>query len=146
MRRALAVVTLAVFSLLPAEPVHAERVFEARTTSQINLPLAAREFVTVMQLAVPTGRWVIHAKTQAVNFGAFDVVRCVLAKGAVVIDRSATNVGVLDEQPVTAMLVNQAVTRTTGTTMIRVRCSHDETAGAPSIDPGSSLIVEEVVP
>ena len=146
MRTALAISMIAASSLLLAGPVQAAKLFKARTSAQINLPTAGGEFTLVLQLAVPAGRWVILAKTQAVNFSASEIVRCILTKGTTQIDGAGTEVGSASSRPLVAILVNQAVTKTTATTNISYKCGHDEAQAGIYLDPGSSLIIQEVAP
>ena len=147
MRNILAISIFAASSLLLAGPVHAEKVFQARTSAATPLSATVDELTTVLQIAIPAGRWVIQAKTQAVNFGILETVRCQLFKGTTSLDGSGTNVGSTDGLPFVAMLVNQAVTRTVSTTIISFKCNHTEgTQTGLYLDSGSSLIIEEVVP
>ena len=147
MRKALAISIFAASSLLLAGPVYAEKVFQARTSAATPLSATVDELTTVLQIAIPAGRWVIQAKTQAVNFGILETVRCQLFKGTTSLDGSGTNVGSTDGLPFVAMLFNQAVTRTTTTTIISFKCNHTEgNLAGIYLDPGSSLIIEEVVP
>jgi hypothetical protein len=147
MRNALAISVFAASSLLLAGPVYAAKVFQARTSATTPLSATVNDLTTVLQIAIPAGRWVIQAKTQAVNFGTLETVRCQLFKGTTSLDGSGTNVGSTDGLPFVAMLVNQAVTKTTTTTIISFKCTHTEgTQSGLFLDPGSSLIIEEVVP
>lgn len=146
MRKALAISVFAASSLLLAEAVHAEKVFQQRTAASTSLPTAGGVFITVLQIDVPAGRWVIQAKTQAGSFADFDIVVCQLFKGNTSLDSSETNVGGADGYPTAAIIYNQAVTRTTTTSAIRVLCKHNNTQASLFINAGASLIIEEVAP
>lgn len=146
MKTALAISIITVSLLLLAGPVHAAKLFKATTSVQTNLPTAGGQFAIVLQLTVPAGRWVIHAKTSAANFGTGDKVRCELVRGTTILDESGTNVGSASSLPFVAVLVNQAVTITRNTTNIIYRCTHDGTVAGIYLDPSSSLIIQEVVP
>ena len=77
-RNILAISIFAASSLLLAGPVHAEKVFQARTSAATPLSATVDELTTVLQIAIPAGRRVIQAKTQAGNFGTLETVRCQL--------------------------------------------------------------------
>lgn len=148
MKLALTISAIAASALVLAGPAQSEKLFKARTTVQTDLPATKDATTLVLQISVPAGRWLIQAKTQAVNFGNADIVRCQLNKGnSTVLDGSGTQVGSTSGLPLVAMLVNQAVTKTTAATNIKFLCSHSETAQSGIyLDPGSSLIIEEVTP
>jgi hypothetical protein len=148
MRTALTISMIAVSSLLLAGPANAARVFEARTSALTPLSPTVNQMTTVLQLAIPAGRWVINSNAIAVNFGTYDIMRCQILKGTKVLDASGTNVGQADGLPVAAHLVNQVVFRTLSTTTISLRCNHTEVDQTQDIyiDLGASLIVQEIVP
>jgi hypothetical protein len=113
-------------------------IFKRRTTKQVLLSNTGGQWTGILQVIVPAGAWIVHAKATAVNFGAADYVRCRIRIAQRQFDLSANAFG--SGQSVYT-LVNQVTITTTVTRVFVFECEHDTTLPGISVEPGASLIV-----
>ena len=128
-----------VLLLAAATAAHAADAFERHTTTAVTLPDAGGQWTPVLQVTVPAGVWMVHAKATPVNFAfVADYVRCRIRIGTKQLDASATSVG---GAPAAATVVNQGAITTTVTRVFNFECEHDYGVSGEYLDPGASLLV-----
>jgi len=126
-------------SLAAATAAHAADAFERHTTTAVTLPDAGGQWTPVLDVIVPAGVWIVHAKATAVNFAyALDFVRCRLRIGTKQLDASTTQIG---GAPGVATMVTQGAITTTVTRVFNFECEHDYAVSGEYLDPGASLLV-----
>src|SRR5207244_1579743 len=96
--------------LLVSRAGNAADAFERRTTIQVPLSDTAGQWTEILQVTVPAGAWIVHAKASAVNFSSPDIVRCRVRVSQRQIDVSANMFGFSFYSVYT--LVNQATIST----------------------------------
>ena len=120
-----------------------------RTTST-STDMANSGSVTLLSVQVPAGSWTVSAKATAVNFGAADYARCVLATNGSQIDASATLVGnqgagpTGETGPAAATIANLGAFSAAGKTTVTYSCQHDFAQDGEYLDPGAALLVTKV--
>lgn len=121
-------------------------VYLRTTTTAVNLSSDGSP-VTIKQVSVPAGTWVVTAKANPVNFGAADYVRCLLLVGGVQKDAGATLVGNAapgptgETGPSVAQIMLQTAVTTTATKKFALACQHDFASPGEYVDPGASIMV-----
>ena len=132
-------------SAYSAESVAAD-VFLRKTTASINLSNDGSP-VTIRQVTIPAGTWVVTAKANPVNFGPADYVRCRLMVGATQRDAGATLVGNAapgptgEMGPSVAEIVLQTAIKTTSSKAFKLDCQHDFPYAGIYVDPGASIMI-----
>jgi hypothetical protein len=61
-----------VSALLLSSAANAADAFERRTTIQVPLSDTAGQWTEILQVTVPAGAWIVHAKATIVNFASPD--------------------------------------------------------------------------
>jgi hypothetical protein len=123
------------------------RDYWTQARSKVPLPAAAKRMKQLLIIALPAGRWVLHADLSVYNKGPSDFVGCVIgdtgtpnlnAHRAVVGDPTLRgNVG---PAPLMAVISETAAVTVRAPTRVFVRCEHDTARGAaPYIDAGADL-------
>jgi hypothetical protein len=121
-------------------------VFLRQTSASTNLS-ADGSPVTLKQVSIPAGTWVVTAKANPVNFGPADYVRCRILVGGVQRDAAATLVGNAapgptgETGPSVAEIVLQTAITTTGSKVFKLDCLHDFPSAGMYVDPGASILV-----
>jgi hypothetical protein len=121
-------------------------VYLRTTAASVNLSSDGSP-VTILQLTVPAGSWVVTAKANPVNFGAADYARCVLSLGTQQKDAGATLIGDASPGPtgeigpsVAEIMLQTAVT-TVNARLFKLSCQHDFATPGMYVDPGASIMV-----
>lgn len=101
-------------------------------------PLAATggQNTTVISVRLPAGSWVVTSDAVAVNFGATDIVRCGIYRGAEQL--SAMGAEVATGNVVVDIATTGGFTRATGS-KVTLQCWHDADVAGEYIDPGATL-------
>jgi hypothetical protein len=122
-----------------------------RTTTAITNLSNTGAPVTIRQVTIPAGTWVVTAKANPVNFGAADYVRCRIMVGNAQKDAAATLVGNAAPGPtgetgpsVAAIALQTAITTTTSK-VFKLDCLHDFPTAGMYVDPGASILVVRAV-
>lgn len=103
--------------------------------------------VTLRQVTIPAGTWVVTAKANPVNFGAADYVRCRILVGGVQRDAAATLVGNAvpgptgETGPSVAEIMLQTAITTTSSKAFKLDCLHDFPYPGIYVDPGASIMI-----
>lgn len=103
--------------------------------------------VTLRQVTIPAGTWVVTAKANPVNFGAADYVRCRILVGGVQRDAAATLVGNAapgptgETGPSVAEIMLQTAITTTSSKAFKLDCLHDFPYPGMYVDPGASIMI-----
>lgn len=103
--------------------------------------------VTLKQVTIPAGTWVVTAKANPVNFGAADYVRCRILVGGVQRDAAATLVGNAvpgptgETGPSVAEIMLQTAITTTSSKAFKLDCQHDFPYPGIYVDPGASIMI-----
>jgi len=124
----------------------AAEVFLRTTSTSTNLSSNGSP-VTIRQVTIPAGTWVVTAKANPVNFGAADYVRCRILVGDVQRDAAATLVGNAapgptgETGPSVAEIVLQTAVKTTAPQAFRLDCLHDFPTPGMYVDPGASIMI-----
>jgi hypothetical protein len=113
--------------------------YETKTTAAVQLPAAGWYYVA--HLVVPAGTWVVQALSPAVNFGAADIMRCMIWVNGTQRNASAAMMGGGDGMPAAVPVPNLAVVSLAYSTNVVLYCGHDGTWADQRIDPGASLVV-----
>ncbi|HEY7642585.1 MAG TPA: hypothetical protein VH814_22820 [Steroidobacteraceae bacterium] len=143
---AAALLIAAGFSASYSAQSNAADVFLRSTTASVNLSNDGSP-VTIKQLALPAGTWLVTAKANPVNFGPADYVRCRILVGGVQKDAAATLVGNAAPAPTGEMgpsvaeIVLQTAITTTSTKAFKLDCLHDFPSAGMYVDPGASILV-----
>jgi hypothetical protein len=106
-----------------------------QTSTSVSLNTSTNKKV-ILSMTVPAGAWVITANLSAVNFSAYDYVRCAVYAASTILGQQSTMVGNGDN--VGAMAVTGAV-KLSSSMMVSLRCSHDTAMAGMYIDGGASL-------
>lgn len=131
---------LAVLAVLGAGGAEAKS-FVATTTAATTLPTAGGTPIRVLAVTVPAGSWAVYAKASAVNFGAWDYMRCALVINTVQFDSATTMVGDSSNQPLVATIKLETVFTASASHVYELDCQHDSPQAGEYIDPQASLIV-----
>ena len=121
-------------------------VFMRTTTASKNLTDTGAP-LTILTVTIPAGTWVVTAKTNPVNFGAADYVRCRILVGTTQKDAGATLLGNAapgptgEMGPSVAQIALQAVITTTSSKLFKLDCQHDFPTPGIYLDPGARLMV-----
>ena len=143
---AAALLIAAGFSAAYSAESTAADVFLRTTTASINLSNDGSP-VTLKQVTLPAGTWVVTAKANPVNFGAADYVRCRIMVGTTQKDAAATLVGNAAPAPTGEMgpsvaeIVLQTAITTTASKTFKLDCQHDFPYPGIYVDPGASIMV-----
>ena len=103
--------------------------------------------MTIRQVTIPAGTWVVTAKANPVNFGAADYVRCRIVVGGVQRDAAATLIGNAapgptgETGPSVAAIALQAALQTTASKVFKLDCLHDSPTPGMYVDPGASIMI-----
>jgi hypothetical protein len=128
------------------EPDVGAGVYLRATTASVDLSSDGSP-VTIEQVTVPAGTWVVTAKANPVNFGEADYARCVLSVGTIQQDAAATLVGNAapgpsgELGPSVAEIVLQTAITTRSARVFMLSCQHDFATPGMYVDPGASIIV-----
>ena len=134
------------FSAAYSAESSAADVFLRKTTTSVNLSSDGSP-VTLKQVTLPAGTWLVTAKANPVNFGAADYVRCRIVVGGVQRDAAATLVGNAapgptgEMGPSVAEIVLQTAITTTASKTFKLDCQHDFPYPGIYVDPGASIMV-----
>ena len=134
------------FSAAWSANVSAADVFMRTTTASTNLSDTGSP-VTILSVTIPAGTWVVTAKTNPVNFGQADYVRCRILVGTTQKDAGATLLGNAQPGPTGEMgpSVAQIFLTTAFTTpsskLLKLDCQHDFATPGIYVDPGARLMV-----
>jgi len=134
------------FSAAYSAESSAADVFLRKTTTSVNLSSDGSP-VTLKQVTLPAGTWLVTAKANPVNFGAADYVRCRIVVGGVQRDAAATLVGNAAPAPTGEMgpsvaeIVLQTAITTTASKTFKLDCQHDFPYPGIYVDPGASIMV-----
>jgi hypothetical protein len=126
--------------------ISAADVYLRTTTASINLSSDGSP-VTLKQVTIPAGTWVVTAKANPVNFGAADYVRCRILVGGVQRDAAATLVGNAvpgptgETGPSVAEIMLQTAITTTSSKAFKLDCQHDFPYPGIYVDPGASIMI-----
>lgn len=107
-----------------------------QTSAATPLPTMGGQNTTVLSVRLPAGSWVVTSDAVAVNFGANDIVRCGIYRGAVQLSGMSAEVAtghVVADIPTTGGFI-----RTTGS-KVTLQCWHDADVAGEYIDPGATL-------
>jgi hypothetical protein len=121
-------------------------VYLRSTTASINLSSDGSP-VTIKQVTIPAGTWVVTAKANPVNFGAADYVRCRILVNGTQRDAAATLVGNAAPAPTGEMgpsvaeIVLQTAITTTSSKAFKLDCQHDFPSPGMYVDPGASIMI-----
>jgi hypothetical protein len=143
---AAALLIAAGFSAAYSAESGAADVFLRTTTASINLSSDGSP-VTLKQVTLPAGTWLVTAKANPVNFGAADYVRCRILVGGVQRDAAATLIGNAapaptgETGPSVAEIVLQTAITTAGSRTFKLECLHDFPYAGIYVDPGASIMV-----
>ena len=143
---AAALLIAAGFSAAYSTESSAADVYLRTTTASINLSNDGSP-VTIKQVAIPAGTWVVTAKANPVNFGPADYVRCRLLVGSTQRDAAATLVGNAAPAPTGEMgpsvaeIVLQTAITTTSPKTFKLDCQHDFPYAGAYVDPGASIMI-----
>ena len=124
----------------------AAEVYLRATTASVNLSNSGAP-VTIRQVTVPAGTWLVTAKANPVNFGAADYVRCRILVGGVQRDAAATLIGNAgpgptgETGPSVAEIVLQTAIKTTASKVFKLDCLHDFESPGMYVDPGASIMI-----
>lgn len=116
------------------------------TTASVNLSSDGSP-VTIKQVTIPAGTWLVTAKANPVNFGAADYVRCRIVVGTTQKDAAATLLGNAAPAPTGEMgpsvaeIVLQTAITTTASKTFKLDCQHDFPYPGIYVDPGASILV-----
>lgn len=116
------------------------------TTASVNLSSSGSP-VTLKQVTIPAGIWLVTAKANPVNFGPADYVRCRILVGSSQKDAAATLVGNAapgptgEMGPSVAEIVLQTAIKTTSSQTFKLDCLHDFPSAGMYVDPGASILV-----
>jgi hypothetical protein len=142
---AAALLIAAGFSAYSAESSAAD-VYLRTTTASVNLSSNGSP-VTLKQVTIPAGTWLVTAKANPVNFGAADYVRCRIVINGTQRDAAATLVGNAAPAPTgevgpsVAEIVLQTATTTTASRTFKLDCQHDFPYAGIYVDPGASIMI-----
>jgi hypothetical protein len=134
------------FSAAYSAESSAADVFLRKTTASVNLSNDGSP-ITIKQVTIPAGTWVVTAKANPVNFGPADYVRCRLLVGGVQRDAAATLVGNAapgptgETGPSVAEIVLQTAITTTASKAFKLDCLHDFPSAGMYVDPGASIMI-----
>ena len=134
------------FSAAYSAESSAADVYLRSTTASINLSSDGSP-VSLKQVTIPAGTWVVTAKANPVNFGAADYVRCRILVNGVQKDAAATLVGNAAPAPTGEMgpsvaeIVLQTAITTTTSKAFKLDCQHDFPYAGIYVDPGASIMV-----
>jgi hypothetical protein len=134
------------FSAAYSAESNAADAYLRKTTASINLSSDGSP-VTIKQVSIPAGTWVVTAKANPVNFGPADYVRCRLVVGGVQRDAAATLVGNAapgptgETGPSVAEIMLQTAITTTASKTFKLDCLHDFPSAGMYVDPGASLMI-----
>jgi hypothetical protein len=143
---AAALLIAAGFSVAYAAESSAADVFVRTTAASINLSNDGSP-VTLRQVSIPAGTWVVTAKANPVNFGPADYVRCRILVGSTQRDAAATLVGNAapgptgETGPSVAAIVLQTAITTTSSRTFKLDCLHDFPYAGIYVDPGASIMI-----
>lgn len=143
---AAALLIAAGFSAAYSAESSAADVYLRTTTASINLSNDGSP-VTIKQVTIPAGIWVVTAKANPVNFGAADYVRCRILVGGTQKDAAATLVGNAAPAPTGEMgpsvaeIVLQTAIKTTSSKSFTLDCQHDFPSPGMYVDPGASIMI-----
>lgn len=143
---AAALLIAAGFSAAYSAESNAADVFLRKTTASVNLSNDGSP-VTIKQVAIPAGTWVVTAKANPVNFGPADYVRCRILVGTSQRDAAATLVGNAapgptgETGPSVAEIVLQTAITTTSAKTFKLDCLHDFPSAGMYVDPGASILI-----
>lgn len=115
--------------------------YGSRTSASTTLSDVPGQFVTVAQISVPAGKWMVAAKASLVSYVGADIVRCSVFSGGVQLDSAATMIGRADNYPFVAELVNMGRINLADTTTVQLACEHDGNSTGVYVDPGAWLQV-----
>lgn len=141
-----ALVLAGAFSAAYSAESSAADVFLRKTTASTNLS-ADGSPVTLKQVTIPAGTWLVTAKANPVNFGPADYVRCRIVIGGVQRDAGATLVGNAapgptgEMGPSVAEIVLQTAITTTASKPFKLDCQHDFPSAGMYVDPGASIMI-----
>ena len=142
---AAALLIAAGFSAYSAESSAAD-VYLRTTTASVNLSSDGSQ-VTLKQVTIPAGTWLVTAKANPVNFGPADYVRCRIVIGSTQRDAAATLVGNAapgptgEMGPSVAEIVLQTAITTTSSRAFKLDCQHDFPSAGMYVDPGASIMI-----
>jgi hypothetical protein len=143
---AAALLVAAGFSAAYSAESSAADVYLRSTTASINLSSDGSP-VTLKQVTIPAGTWVVTAKANPVNFGAADYVRCRIVINGTQRDAAATLVGNAAPAPtgemgpsVAEIMLQTAITTTSSRTF-KLDCQHDFPYAGIYVDPGASIMI-----
>ena len=134
------------FSAAYSAESSAADVFLRKTTASVNLSSDGSP-VTIKQVTIPAGTWVVTAKANPVNFGPADYVRCRILVGGVQRDAAATLIGNAapgptgEMGPSVAEIVLQTAITTTASKAFKLDCQHDFPSAGMYVDPGASIMI-----
>ena len=118
-----------------------------RTTSASTTLSDSGSPITILSVTIPAGTWVVTAKTNPVNFGQADYVRCRILVGTTQKDAGATLLGNAQPGPtgemgpsVAQIYLTTAIT-TVSSKLIKLDCQHDFPTPGIYVDPGARLMV-----
>jgi hypothetical protein len=137
------------FSAAYSAESSAADVFLRKTSASINLSSDGSP-VTLKQVSIPAGTWVVTAKANPVNFGPADYVRCRILVGGTQRDAAATLVGNAapgptgETGPSVAEIVLQTAITTTASKTFKLDCLHDFPSAGMYVDPGASILIVKV--
>jgi hypothetical protein len=143
---AAALIVASGFSAAYSADSSAADVFLRKTTASTNLS-ADGSPVTLKQVTIPAGTWLVTAKANPVNFGPADYVRCRIVIGGVQRDAGATLVGNAapgptgEMGPSVAEIVLQTAITTTASKAFKLDCQHDFPSAGMYVDPGASILI-----
>ncbi len=138
------------FSATYSAETSAADVYLRTTTVSTNLSSTGSP-VTIRQVTIPAGTWVVTAKANPVNFGAADYVRCRIMVGNAQKDAAATLVGNAapgptgETGPSVAEIALQTAITTTVSKVFKLDCLHDFPTAGMYVDPGASILVVRAV-
>jgi hypothetical protein len=134
------------FSAAYSAESSAADVYLRTTTASVNLSSDGSP-VTIRQVSIPAGTWVVTAKANPVNFGPADYVRCRILVGGTQRDAAATLVGNAapgptgEMGPSVAEIVLQTAITTTASRTFKLDCLHDFPSAGMYVDPGASIMI-----
>jgi hypothetical protein len=143
---ATALLIAAGFSAAYSAESSAADVYLRSTTASINLSSDGSP-VSLKQVTIPAGTWVVTAKANPVNFGAADYVRCRILVGGTQRDAAATLVGNAAPAPTGEMgpsvaeIVLQTAFTSTSSKTVKLDCQHDFPYAGIYVDPGASIMI-----
>ena len=143
---AAALLIAAGFSAAYSAESSAADVYLRSTTAGINLSSDGSP-VSLKQVTIPAGTWVVTAKANPVNFGAADYVRCRIVINGTQRDAAATLVGNAAPAPTGEMgpsvaeIVLQTAFSSTSSKTVKLDCLHDFPYAGIYVDPGASIMI-----